>query len=117
MIHIKKKDLYEKWKLKIINYNKYLEWIKFLNRYIYVVNDLKEVCLQLSSNISSNLENIKYLKKLVKYKDKALSKEMLNLFIDVIYNEEKQKLNIIYKDEDKILKIKEFVEEFFSEQL
>ncbi len=115
--NIKKKDLYEKWKLKIINYNKYLEWIKFLNRYIYVVNALKEVCLQLSSNISSNLENIKYLKKLVKYKDKALSKEMLNLFIEVIYIEEKQKLNIIYKDEDKVLKIKEFVEEFFSEQL
>ena len=110
-----KKLVYEKWKLKKFCLSDYFFFIDIINKYIFLVERLKKLLLKIISSINNSIDGISYLNNYLKYRDKALSRKMLELFIDVIYIKENSKISIIYKDEDKIKSLKNFIEDFFSE--
>ena len=62
-----------------------------------------------------HINNINYLQKYIKYNNQALSREMFNLFIEVIYVDENAKISIVYKNEEEFLELLKFVEGFFSD--
>lgn len=110
-----KMNCYEKWKLNRISYNIYLDIIKSLNKYILLIERLQKSLIATYTIIKNGIDEISSLKKLIKYKNKVLTREMLKLFVDVIYIEEGRKINVVYKNIDNVAKIKEFIEDFTSE--
>ena len=110
-----KKSYYEKWKLNTISYNEFLVVNNILNRYIFLIETLKKIMLNTSDRLYKYINNINYLQRYIRFSNKALSREMLDLFIEVIYIDEKQKISIIYKKENEFLELLKFVEGFFSD--
>lgn len=101
--------LYEKWKLKLIKEKVYKFYLKKINLYLLLLESLDNFFNYFYNNVREIILKIDFLDECLKYKKIKLNRELLSYFITTIYIKEDKEITIIFKHQQTIDEIHNFI--------